>query len=317
MRVIAQLVNALTGLSIWAQQFNGEIEDIFDLQDEIARQIVTEIEPALARAEISRTENIEPRRLDTWSLRLRAIECMYKATPQDLDRAHDLLERALGLDAESSATHSLIALCGYLKALLIWKTTDPSGLASVYYDAARRSVELDDNNWLGHALLGMCVLWFLRDYAAAESEVQRAVDLNPSSALVHQFNGCIYIFAGQPAEAIPYLNMALRLNPVPISATLQLSDLALSHILLGDLDQAVSYSRRAISKYNGNGRAWERLAAALGLQGRIDEAEDSVRRMTEMCGAPERGYIEMTYPFRDPAHGEIFMKGLAAAGLKF
>lgn len=314
-RVIAQLVDAETGLTLWAQRFDSEVEDVFELQDHIAQQIVVEIEPELARAERARAERVAPKRLDVWTLNLRAIDHIYKGTPNDLKAAHDILDRSLALAPESSYTHSLLAYCIYHQALFALPTSDPTSHAANFLEVSRRAVELDDNNWLGHALLGMAVLWGLRDYATAESEEQRAVLLNPTAALAHQFNGCVYSFSGQPEAAIPYLATALRLNPGPVSATLLLSDMSLAHLLIGDLDQAVTYARRAISKFNGNSRAWERLTAALGLQGRIDEAEACLETMSGMSRAPKRAYLETTYPFRDPTHRETLMNGLAAAGL--
>lgn len=314
-RVIAQLVDAETGLTIWAQRFDSDVEDVFEMQDDIAQQIVVEIEPELSRAERSRNERVAPQRLDVWDLNLRAIDHIYKGSPQELDAARALLDSSLSLDPDSSYTHSLLAYCLYHQALLVWTTSDPRTMTISFLETSRRAVELDDSNWLGHALLGMSVLWRLRDYATAESEEQRAVTLNPNSALAHQFNGCVYNYNGQPEAAIPYLATALRLNPGPISATLLLSDMALAHMLLGDLDEAVTFARRAISKFNGNGRAWERLTASLGLQGRIDEAEACFQSLSELSGVPDVDYLDITYPFRDPNHREIMMTGLSAAGL--
>jgi tetratricopeptide (TPR) repeat protein len=127
--------------------------------------------------------------------------------------------------------------------------------------------------------------------------------------------GCVCNFGGQPARALPHLQTALRLNPGPTSATLQLSDMALAYLLLGELDNSVSHARRALSAFSGNMRAWERLTAALGAQGRAEEAAETYTAMVNEGGVPNAAYLDMTYPFRDQAHREILMSALRKAGL--
>jgi len=230
----------------------------------------------------------------------------------------EMMPNAAVLKAAAARTGgrlSLIGYCMYHQALLVWTTRDPETLARSYLDTVRRAVELDDHNWLGHALLGMSLLWSERDYVAAEAEELRAIELNPTAPLPHQFVGCVYNFNGRPADAIPHLHASLKLNPGPSTATLLLADIALAHLLEGDLDQAVSTARRAISKFSGNVRAWERLAAALGLQNRVDEARSTLREMIRLHGEPRPDYLNFTYPFSTEEHRAVLMRGLVTAGL--
>jgi TolB-like protein len=314
-RVIAQLVDAGNGLTLWAQRYDRELDDIFALQDEIAEQIACHIEPQLARIERDRKERVAPKNLDVWDLNLRALDRIYRGTKASLEEAQALIERSLKLEPENSYTHAMQAYALYHQALLVWTTSDPGKLARTYLDTARRAVELDEENWLGHALLGMSVLWGERDYDTAETAEQRAIALNPTAPLAHQFMGCVCNFGGQPARALPHLQTALRLNPGPTSATLQLSDMALAYLLLGELDKSVSHARRALSAFSGNMRAWERLTAALGAQGRAEEAAETYTAMVNEGGVPNAAYLDMTYPFRDQAHREILMSALRKAGL--
>lgn len=314
-RVVAQLIDAESGLSIWGQRYDREISDIFELQDDIATQIVVEIEPEVARAERKRAERRKPESLDVWDLNLRALASIDRGGPRDLQRALETLDRSLEIEPQSSYTHALRAYALYNRSLINW-TDDPVSAAARVMDAARQAVELDDRNWLGHALLGISTMWRLRDYDGASAAEERALALNPTAPLAHQFLGCVRNFDGRPAEALPHLASSLKLNPGPSSATLLLADMSLSHLLVGDLDQSVSYARRAISRYWGNTRAWERLAAALGLQGRTAEAAEAFQQIVGRGGMPGPEYFTTTYPFRTDEHRERLLGGLSEAGLQ-
>lgn len=313
-RVVAQLVDGERGTSIWAQRYDRAFENIFDLQQEIADQIAVHIEPELHRYEHWRVAKQPVQDLRSWHLNIRAVTLMLRGEPEDLKAAMELLDQSLKRGPNSSYTYSLRALCMYFQALLVWKDEDPAEPARSYLATARKAVELDEANWLGHALLGITLLWGRRDYAQAAEEVLRALELNPTAALAHQFMGCVRNFDGNPDQAIPHLEAALRLNPTPASATLQLSDLSLAYLLQGDFERAEDYARQAISKLEANTRAWERLAASLGHQNRRDEARAALEQLTRQQGPLREGYLEMTYPFRTGAHRELLWGGLQRAG---
>jgi Flp pilus assembly protein TadD len=126
--------------------------------------------------------------------------------------------------------------------------------------------------------------------------------------------GCVRNFDGNPDQAVPHFEAALRLNPTPASATLQLSDLSLAYMLQGDFESAEKYARQAISKLEANTRAWERLAASLGHQNRPDEARQALEQLTRQQGPLREGYLEMTYPFREESHRALLWEGLRRAG---
>ena len=312
-RVTAQLIDASTGHHVWAQRYDRQIDDIFALQDELTEQIAVHIEPELSRAERQRAERKPQRNLAAWEINLRALGLIRKGGPADLQEAQRLLQESLRLDPTSSRTHAIKAFGLYQQALLGW-TADPIAASASYYRDAHRAVELDEDNWLAHALLGMSVLWHRRDFDTASHEVFRAIDLNPSAALAHQFLGCVLIFDGRPAEASPHLEAALRLNPRGNAATLLLSDLSLSHLLMGKHPEAVAYARRALNEFPGDTRALQRLLAALGHLGAAEEAAETLRLLEKRQGRLTLDYIDATYPFRRPGDRDILLDGLARAG---
>lgn len=311
-RVSAQLIDASNGHHLWAQRFDREIDDVFEMQDEVTQQIVLHIEPELARAERAASARKLPQNLDAWDHNLRAYPLIRRGRAQDLEEALHLLDESLTLEPDSGRTYALRSYCVYQQALLAW-TGDPVSSSGTFLSDARRAVELDESNWLGHALLGMSILWHERDYDTASDEMRRAVQLNPSAALAQQFLGCLYNFDGHPANALDHLAAAQRLNPHSNAGTLVLSDLSLAHLLTQEFDEAVYYARRAISEFGGDIRAWQRLCSALGLMDRSEDARTAFEELTKRQ-APTVEYLEATYPFRYDRDRDLFWRGLERAG---
>ncbi|HZR02839.1 MAG TPA: adenylate/guanylate cyclase domain-containing protein [Burkholderiales bacterium] len=312
-RIGAQLIDAGTGLHLWAQNYDRLYGDVFDLQDEITRAIVGAIEPQLTHAEQRRAARKRPENLDSWDLSLQALAQIRKGNPTALTRADQLLDRAIAMDAGSAYAHSLRALTRFQGALAGW-TTDPAGSLSSTYDAARAAVALDDCDWLAHALLGIATLWKRRDYEAAAAEEEMAIMLNPSAAMAHHFSGCVLTFDSRPAEAMPHLRAVLQLDPRFPFLSVTLADIGLVHLLLGEFEDAVRMCERALAEREENVRAWQRLAAALGWLGQTEKAQAALARVFHLLPEFGSGYIDATYPFRDPAHAAVLIEGLRKAG---
>ncbi|HLH54540.1 MAG TPA: adenylate/guanylate cyclase domain-containing protein [Verrucomicrobiae bacterium] len=313
LRIGVQLVDAGTGLNLWAQHYDRRFGDVFEVQDEITRAIVGAIEPQLTRAEERRAARQRPENLDSWDLSLQALAQLRKGSPSSLAMADQLLDRAVAMDPQSSYAQSLRALTRFHGALIGW-SMDPAGSLASTYAAAQAAVTLDDCDWLAHALLGIATLWNRRDFETANREEEMAIALNPSAALAYNFHGCVLTFDSRPAAAIPQLRTVLQLDPRFPLLSGTLADLGLCHLLLGDFDEAVRWCERAIAEREENVRAWQRLAAALGQSSRTEAAQAALGRVFQLL--PEFGsrYLDTTYPFRDAAHTGILREGLCKAG---
>jgi tetratricopeptide (TPR) repeat protein len=312
-RIGAQLVDAGSGLQLWAQNYDRRLGDVFDLQDEITRAIVGAIEPQLTRAEQQRASRKRPENLDGWDLSLQALAHIRKGNSSALALAGQMLERAVSMDPGASYPQSLLALTRFQGALAGW-TADPAGSLASTYDAAQAAVALDDCDWLAHALLGIATLWKRRDYETATAEEDMAIALNPSAAIAYHFQGCVLTFDGRPEAAIAPLRAVLQLDPRFPFLSVTLADIGLAHLLLGEFDEAARLCERALAERQENVRAWQRLAAARGLAGRTDEARAALARVVELLPEFSAGYVETTYPFRDPAHSKVLCDGLRNAG---
>jgi TolB-like protein/DNA-binding SARP family transcriptional activator len=312
-RISAQLIDAASGLNLWAQRYDRDLGDIFAVQDDIAARIVESIEPQLSRAEQQRALRKPPENLDSWDYTLRALSQLRGFDRAATAEARRLLARAIELDPTSCYAHSLLALAHFHDALAHW-TKDPPRVLAATLEAARSAVALSDVDWLSHALLGIALLWTDRQYELAREEVERAIALNPSAVIAHQFLGCVHAFAGSPADAIAPLQTVLRLDPRYQTPALILADLSLSHLLLGDLDSALSFARKAVERERRNVRAHQRLVSCLGHCGPLDEARAALDTLRRLQPDFSPAYVEATYPFRLPEHREVFVDGLRRAG---
>lgn len=311
-RINAQLTDAESGHTLWARCYDRGFAAVFALQDEITQAIVAAIEPRLERAEEHRVLAAPSDALDAWDSCLRALWHVRQGTRDDFASARRLLEWAIVRDPLSSRAHSVLALCLFHEALLGWHDDPPRALAGTLR-AARAAVDLDDGDWLAHSLLGIATMWTLRDYDRALAEQDRALELNPSAAISHQFRACVLQFAGRPAEAISSLEIVMRLEPRYQSRAMVLADLSLCHLILGDADTAANLARRALDEDPDNVRAHQRLVAALG---HLDDPDATRKaRVALVLRQPDIhvAAIATTYPFRRPEHAMRFAEGLLRA----
>jgi len=313
-RLNVQLIDGLEGRELWARRFDRPVKDLFSFQDDLADRVAAEIEPHVGRAEARRVLRKRPENLDAWDGSIRALWHLQRGTRDDLAVAVGLVNRAAELDPGSSYVQSIRALCLFEQALLGF-ARDPSGAFVEMLRAARRAVELDDDDWLAHALVGIGTLWTHLDYERATAEQRRALELNPSGSMAYQFLGCVLEFGGRPEEAIPNLEATLRLDPRYQSTALILSDLALCHFLLEDYEEAAELARRAVSEQPENARALQRRVATLSAVGRMEEAQAVLADLRRVQPDVSLAMLRPTYPFRDPADLERFLGALASAGL--
>ena len=321
-RICVQLVDASSQTQIWARRYDRDVGHMFAIQEEIAVCIAQSIEPQLTRRELHRALRKHPQNLDSWDYTQRALSCLHGALSHlhafagaDAAEARGLLHKAIELDPASSYAHSLLALSHFHDALADW-TKDPPRALKATLLAARRAVELDDDDWLSHALLGIAILWTSRNYDRALEEVQCAIALNPSAVIAYQFLGCVAVFAGRPRQAVTALEAILHLDPQYQSRSLILADLSLSHLLLGDVDRAVANAADAVHRDPENVRAYQRLIGALGHTARGAEARAALETLSHLQPNFSEAYIRATYPFQFSEHLELFTEGLRGAGWK-
>jgi adenylate cyclase len=313
-RITVQLVETATGHHLFAERYDRAIADVFAVQDEIAERIVASIEPEIHRAEARRAARKYPSDLDAWDCSLKALSLQERMTPSGHVEARKLLERALEFDPTSARAWSLLSLCHYHEGILGW-ASDRGAALRLSRDAADHAVAHDDREWLAHALWGMGRLWTERDFDSALEGEETAVALNPSAPMARHGLACIFEFSGRPAEALPHLEALLRLDPRYRFRSLAIADQSLCHLLLGNLDEAVSTAEKAVRTQTGNVRARQRLVAALSLRGLHDRARTEAAELARLQPTLDVAYIDDTYPFMLAEERDQFVNALRTSGL--
>ncbi len=313
-RITVQLIETATGHHLFAERYDRGMADVFIVQDEIAERIVASIEPEIHRAEARRAERKHPSDLGAWDHALRALFLQERMTPARHAEARDHLKLALEIDPTSARAWSLLSLCHYHEGILGWAKDRGNALQSSLA-AAEQAIRCDDREWLAQGLWGMGRLWTERDFSSALEGAEHAVALNPSAPLARHFLGCVLEFSGRPMEALPHLDAILRLDPRYRFRSLAIADQSLCHLLLGNLDEAISTAEKAVRTQPGNVRARQRLVAALSLRGLDDRARAAAIELSRLQPALDIAYIDDTYPFMLSDERDRFVGALRAAGL--
>jgi adenylate cyclase len=312
LRIAGQLIEADTGTHIWADKYDGVLEDVFDLQDKITETIVGIIEPSVRRAEIERARRKRPDNLDAYDLYLRALPHTHSAMPEDAAVAVGYLEEALKLDPNYAAVHAALALCREVRfrSAGFDETDRTEGLRY-----ARLALALGTDDATALAFAAIAVLHLARDFEAASGAIARALSLNGSCATALYWGAHIHASSGDPALAEDYANRALRLSPFdPLSYEGHLA-LGLVRIRLRNYDDAPAHFAKAVQANPRFSVLYALHAAVLALAGRIDEARVVGRRVLELEPAFRIGRFLEFAGWVQAETREVLAVGIRQAGL--
>ena len=210
LRVTAQLVEAETGAHLWADKFDGELKDVFEVQDQITERVVGVVEPSLRKSEIERSRRKRPERLDAYDLYLRASSLLTSISLVNAPIAAELLREALELDPSYAAAHAYLAWCHQIRFNHGGEFDDADRIAGLRHARIAIAEEVDDARAL--AVAAMAIAHLAKDVEAALAAIERALSLNPSSAVAHYFGAQLFGWIGDSAATM-HAQQALRLSP--------------------------------------------------------------------------------------------------------
>ena len=312
-RVTAQLIDGNSRSNVWARSYDRALSDIFSVQDEITQTIVGGIEPELSRAERERARVKQRDSVDAWSIYQRGMFHLYRYTRDDLAKARTLFEEAIAVDPELGLAHSAIAETYYYEVVYGFVQPQNENRERAI-ESAQKAVALDQDDAGAHCTLGR-VRYLCRNYAAAISELELALDLNPSLALAHYGLGAAFVFSGRPQAAFPHLESAIRLSPQDPNMGSYLVRIAEAKYLIGDDDAAVRFALKALAQ---SGFQWSRYAvliAALGQLGRLEEARRYLTELTRVRPNFSVDFVQTAHPFSRDMGIDRYYEGLRKAGV--
>jgi adenylate cyclase len=309
-RITAQLIDGQSGHHLWAERYDRDLVDIFNLQDEITERVATEIAPAMRLAEMQRVGRKPPDSLDAWDRYLRGLATLWRYTPESSLAALDDLKEAIRLDPGFAAAHGALAAVHVTRAIMLW-----GDLATEFAQAivhARQAVELDDGDASAHAMMVFLYI-YLRQHELALAAARRAVSLNPALDFAWYTLGQALLWSGRAGEAVDAVDRALALGPhTPYNWNMHVVA-AIARYMSGDYEGSHSHARRVCDLMPDWPRGHGYAVAALAQLGRIDEARAEGKRIRERW--PDLGVASYAgLPFQ-PDQLERLVEGLRKAGL--
>lgn len=279
LRINGQLVDAVSGAHLWADRFDGDLAEVFELQDRVSESVVAAIEPTLHLAEIERHRQSRPERLDAYDLLLRAYALEHEFTARSLAAALGCLGEALAIDPAYAAAMAAAAYVHAQRHFQGWAPQDEAARAEALR-LAWHSVELAPNDaqvlWMA-----AFAIWNIAPEGRerARELFRRSLLINPNSAMALTLAGWIEIMCGQQGEGRAMVARAQRLNPRDPRGWLMSGAMAIAAVIEGDHAQAVAWAEKALAGNRRFAVALRVLAVALVNTGEAERARGAVREL--------------------------------------
>ena len=312
-RITTQLIDGNNGNHLWAERYDRQLEDIFDVQDEITQTVVGAIEPELNRAERERALQTPPEKLDAWNYYHRGKWHLYKFEKSAILEAQGHFDRAIEIDPSFAQAYAGLAEVGFINFFTGFTDSASDDLRRGF-DAAKKAVALDERDSVAHATLG--ILHFVRrEHALAIEALQSALAVNPSSANAHHWLGLVYAFDGQPDEAISEQEIATRLSPNDRLIWAFMNVRSYAYLNSGRFEQAAEWANRALRQPNTTPNPYIVHVVALSHLDRLDEARQAVDMLVEKSPDISITRIRDNIPFKRAEDETLWVEGLRKAGL--
>ncbi|MHC4103672.1 MAG: adenylate/guanylate cyclase domain-containing protein [Planctomycetota bacterium] len=311
-RVTAQLIDGSVGSHVWAERYDGELQDIFGLQDQISQQVVASILTQIQMYVDDKTKRLDRPDVVTWDLLARGWKLFYELTNESLAEAERIFRRAVSSAPTSCDAHHLLAST-LIHRVQMGYIADKKTAVSEAYQLAKRAISLDERNEYAHWGLGFIQLW-RRNHDLAEAELKRAIELNPNCSLAFGSLGTVLSYSGEPDESIKNNEIAIRLNPRDISIFFRYSGLAMAHFVAGRYSEAVQWARKCIHRKPIWLVGHAVLVSSLAQLDLLEEAKAAVDNYLE--NIPDETISELRQlPFKNQDDAHRFEEGLRKAGL--
>jgi len=314
-RITGQLIDTATGAHIWADRFDGALDDIFELQDQVASSVVGAIEPRLRQSEIERAVRKPTESLDAYDLYLQALALFNAFTADALAEAVALMRRALSIDPRYAPAAGLAAWCILVAIVQGWLAPEQRRSEEAVR-LARRALDIgkDDPDCLWMA--AFTLMFLAGEHAAAASIVDRALSLNPNSAQAWHTCGWVHAFSGHSAPAIEAFERAIRLSPRDPLAFNFRSGLAFAHLIGGRYEEGLAYARQGLIEQPRSIALLRIKAGLCGLAGRVEEGREAIERLLELYpGMTMASIMKAASIYILPEPRAIYAESLRKAGV--
>ena len=313
-RITGQLIEAASGAHLWADRFDGPLEDVFDLQDKVMERVVGAIAPRVQQAEIERARRKPIENLDAYDCLLRGMPGVASFDRAANEDALRLFYRAIDLDPSFATPYGMAARCYMQRKVQGWRSDAAQDEAETRRLALRvAEIGQDDAlalSWAGFALAHVC-----REYEMGATFADQALSLNQNLAAIIVNRGNINSFMGEQEKAIEHFAHGLRLSPLDPEIYRVEIALAIALMLLGRFRESVEWATKSLARQPNWARSVRTLAAAQALAGNLDEARKAMTRMRELDPVLCISQLPQMLPYPLPKDLAMWTEGLRLAGL--
>lgn len=313
-RITGQLIDAATGTHLWAERFEGTLDDIFELQDQVATSVVGAIAPQLERAEIERAKRKPTANLNAYDYYLRAMAKFNHGSRESIDEALPFLGEAIRLDSDFASAYAMAAWCHLWRKVNGWMIDRPAETAEGLR-LARRAVELGRDDAVALARGGHALAHFAGDLDAGIALLDRARMLNPNLAAAWFLGGFLRAWHGETDGAIELFAQAMRLSPVDPEMYRIQAGMAMAHLFAGRFDVASSWAEKSFGNLPSFLMVVSVIAASHALAGRMDEAGRAMQRLRQLDPALRISNLKDWLPIQRADNLATLADGLRRAGL--
>jgi adenylate cyclase len=310
-RITAQLIDAATSTHLWADRYDRDLTDIFEVQDEVVEKIVGALAVTLTQGEQQRLRRHGTSNVEAYECWLRARALLTRGTRESIVEARAMYRRAIEFDHNFAAPHAGLAFAAIADHTSGWALDSAQALLEAER-WARRALELNDQEPVSHMALGNVLLW-RRDHKGALAEFARMIALDPNFAQGHTATGLALMYAGEPARALEPFAIAMRLDPHYPDIVLHF--LAQANVSLGKYEIAAQQLLDRIARNPSTDASRMLLASCYGHLGRAEDARTVWAELLKVN--PDFSLMQRArvLPYKNPDDFQRILEGLAKAGL--
>jgi adenylate cyclase len=311
-RITAKLIDAPTGSTLWAEHYDGNVEDVFDLQDRITASIVGAIQPSIRLAEIERAKRKRPDNLDAYDLVMRALPHVWTLERDGNRTATQILQEALRLDPYYPTALALAAWCSGQRVLYSW-SHDPASEKQETLRLAQEAAALSSDDAFVLTVLGAALSLTL-EFRRAETMLERALALDPNLAFAWSRSGWLKTYRGEAEWAIQDFERALRLSPFDPMASNWFMGIGCAHFIAGRYEQSMEWQEKALFSNPAAVWMYRGLIPAYVFAGEMDKARAGLQHLLQAYPGLTLSQVREALSFAED-YTDRMIEGLRQAGL--
>jgi len=313
-RITGQLIDAETGAHIWADKFDGELEDIFDLQERVTANVVGAIAPKLERAEIERSKRKPTDSLDAYDYYLRALAIVNQMTRAANDEALQLFNCAIAHDPDFAVASARASYCYAHRKANGWMVDRALEIAEAER-LARRAVEGGRDDAVALCYGGLALGYVVGALDDGAAFIARSLALNSNLAYAWSASAFIRLCLGEPEVAIEHLARAMHLSPLDPNVFMWQTEIALAHLCAGRFEDAATWAEKAVHEQPNFAFTMRVAAASHALAGHPSEAQRAMARLRQLDPNLRLSNLGDVISPLQPADRAKYIEGLRKAGL--